>query len=237
MKNTPLDMADLASTLARVREVPVFSKAPGPSLGFLLEQASLCHLEAGECLIGRGSVPDSVHVLLRGHVGMFEGETRQNDYLVDLMPAPQMIGLSEALLGEPYGHSFFAADEVESLALPVDRLLALISTNPHLLQSMIGALSLRLHALVSQVNMLKTKRADQRLAEHLLGLMRENRGAESFDLPYDKKTLAAHLGIAPESLSRSISKLRKMGVSMDGKRVSIADAAVLEDYLFESVKV
>ncbi|CCQ73154.1 Crp/Fnr family transcriptional regulator [Magnetospira sp. QH-2] len=234
MKNTPLDTNELAGAVARVRLVPVFSKAPVQSLEFLLDQAEFCHLESGECLATRDTIPDRIHILLKGHVGMFEGETHQSDHLVDLVPAPQMIGLSEALLKEPYGHSFFAADAVESLALPVERLVSLVADDPHLLQSMIGALSLRLHSLVTQINMLKTKRADQRLAEHLLSLMRENRGDDSFDLPYDKKTLAAHLGIAPESLSRSIAKLRKMGVTIDGKRITIADAGVLEEFLFES---
>lgn len=49
-------------------------------------------------------------------------------------------------------------------------------------------------------------------------------------LPYDRTLISRRLGMQPESLSRILAKLRKLGVKTEQHQVVIQDVAVLIDY-------
>ena len=50
---------------------------------------------------------------------------------------------------------------------------------------------------------------------------------ESWTLPLDKAVIAKHLCMQPETLSRSLARLRTKGIAVDGNVVSITDVAEL----------
>ena len=70
----------------------------------------------------------------------------------------------------------------------------------------------------------------RRVARFLLSLTHQPTGAETIELPYEKSLIAAGIGIKPESLSRSFSRLREVGVQAHNGRVVIDDIAALRDY-------
>jgi CRP/FNR family transcriptional activator FtrB len=49
-------------------------------------------------------------------------------------------------------------------------------------------------------------------------------GTGRFVIPYDKRTLASYLGMAPENLSRSLVSLASVGVSVQGRSVSLTNS-------------
>ena len=49
-------------------------------------------------------------------------------------------------------------------------------------------------------------------------------------LPYDKTLISRRLGMQPESLSRILAKLRKLGVKTDTNQVVICDVTDLFDF-------
>jgi CRP/FNR family transcriptional activator FtrB len=57
---------------------------------------------------------------------------------------------------------------------------------------------------------------------------RETGGGHSFVIPFEKKVLAARLGIAPEALSRAFATLAKFDVRVEGASVIVKDWAALE---------
>jgi hypothetical protein len=46
-------------------------------------------------------------------------------------------------------------------------------------------------------------------------------------LPFDKALIASQLGMQPETLSRSLARLRAMGIAAEGNRIQISDIATL----------
>ena len=84
--------------------------------------------------------------------------------------------------------------------------------------------------LVKEVSNLKLRSSLERLANWLLRQARRDAGSAHFTIPFDKKTLAAKLGIAPEVLSRNFAALAAYGVTVSGKSVHVADLAGLEAF-------
>ena len=49
-------------------------------------------------------------------------------------------------------------------------------------------------------------------------------------IPYGKRVLASHLGMAPENLSRNLASLAPLGVAVRGRHVSLNDRAALAQF-------
>ena len=73
----------------------------------------------------------------------------------------------------------------------------------------------------------------QRLGGYLLSLTEPELGRTSVRLGYGKRVLAGRLGMRPESLSRSLNKLRKLGVTERAGVMTIRDISRLRDFCFE----
>jgi CRP/FNR family transcriptional activator FtrB len=67
----------------------------------------------------------------------------------------------------------------------------------------------------------------ERLANWLLAYRAERGGASRFELPFEKKVLAARLGVAPEVLSRSFAALAPYKVGVKGAVIEIRDVEAL----------
>jgi CRP/FNR family transcriptional activator FtrB len=72
---------------------------------------------------------------------------------------------------------------------------------------------------------LKLRTTVDRLGSYLLALADGSDGQAV--LPYEKKLVAANLGMSPESLSRAFAQLRSLGVSLVGRRVQFVDPEAL----------
>ena len=80
---------------------------------------------------------------------------------------------------------------------------------------MLAAASLHLKSLVEQIETIKLLSGPQRIAQFLLRLCsRQATGATTVELPYEKALIANRLGMKPESLSRSLTRLRPIGSAM-----------------------
>ena len=92
---------------------------------------------------------------------------------------------------------------------------------------MMASMSRRLRQLVNQVEDLSLKSSVERVAGYLAELCAEQTGGAIVRLPLDKAVIAKHLGMQPETLSRSLARLRTEGIVADGNTVRISDVAEL----------
>ena len=69
----------------------------------------------------------------------------------------------------------------------------------------------------------KLRTSLERLANWLVHRDKETGGAHRFVIPFEKKVLAARLGMAPEALSRAFATLAKFDVQIDGASVIVKD--------------
>jgi CRP/FNR family transcriptional activator FtrB len=81
--------------------------------------------------------------------------------------------------------------------------------------------------LLRHLTQTKSRDADTRLIGYLTDNVGVTKGAARFVLPGSKKALAAHLGITPETLSRSLKRLNRLGVTSKGSEMHIADVSRL----------
>jgi CRP/FNR family transcriptional regulator len=120
------------------------------------------------------------------------------------------------------------------LLVQKDGILALLRRQPELALRMLGSMSSHLRVLVSQLEDLTLKDVESRLANWLLNRCPEPRGEKParIELGMPKRVLAGELGTVPETLSRTLAKLREQKLlAVKGKSVVILSPARLEALL------
>jgi CRP-like cAMP-binding protein len=86
----------------------------------------------------------------------------------------------------------------------------------------------KMAALVYEIEALKSQNADQRLAHFLVKLCPQNEERCRFRLPYDKRLIAAQLGVKQETLSRAFAKLREIGVRTETRDILVESVSRLK---------
>jgi CRP/FNR family transcriptional activator FtrB len=120
------------------------------------------------------------------------------------------------------------------VTVPTAYFLGVLEERFDLALLMLSSMSLRLRHLIHQITELKLKTTAQRLGGFLLSLTDIASGQVEVQFPYDKKLVAEKLGMKPESLSRALMKLRKIGVSsVSDSSALIADIARLRAFCQE----
>ena len=100
-------------------------------------------------------------------------------------------------------------------------------SSPELALNLLGSMSRHLRRLVRQVEQLTNRSSLERLADFLLRLCPPGEPRAEIELPLDKVLVAARLGMQPETLSRSLARLRDAGVETRGSRIVVSDVAQL----------
>ena len=222
----PLD--DPLSVLA---DAPAFGALPDAVLRRIARKTEERVLPADTMLFEQGAKPAHLHLLLEGQVGLLGiGSDGHTTAVVEVLhPIDQFI-LAAVLTDAPYLMSARALTDVRVCLIDANELRQLVGAEPQLAVAMIVSLARQYRMLVRQVKDLKLRSTAQRLGCFLLELAREQDGARTVRLPYDKQLLAARLGTTPENLSRAFAALRAHGVRTSGASVTLEDRQRLTAY-------
>lgn len=149
-----------------------------------------------------------------------------------IMVASKSEILGENLLfGESnYNYSAVAISEAELFAFSVPELRLIMRSSAIIADNAAQILLQRNQHLQKEIEHLKVQSAQQRIGCFLLSNSKVSSGMANFDLPFEKSIIAAKLGMKPETFSRALADLKKYGVQVDGKIVSINDVMVLSNY-------
>ena len=149
----------------------------------------------------------------RGHVKAFRVLSGGREVTVYLFGPGDVFGFLPFLDGEPYPLSTRAVDRVEADVLLREDLLETVRQNPDVAMGLLALLGRRLREAFDRVAS-SSGGAVPRVAAALGSMVPAGKLSETVvvELPVAGHEYAAALGITPESLSRSISKLTEEGI-------------------------
>ena len=208
-------------------KVPLFAALNEEQLGRLLLRAKVQTVAAGSVLFNEGEEPAYLYVLLRGVVELYTAsETRECGIL--LLSPGDIFMPAASLFNEPYLNSARVLRRARLVMLDVEIMRREIHRAPALANGLSRALAGQFRMAVRQIIDLKCRSAPQRLASFLLRLVDESSLATSAELPVPKRSLAARVGMSPETLSRALQTLAEHGLLVRGTRVIVRDRKQIE---------
>jgi CRP-like cAMP-binding protein len=217
--------------LPLLRRVPLLEALPEPELGALQARSRLRPLQRGHTLFLQGQPAVSFFLVVEGWITVYRATPEGGRTVLHLLRRGETFAEPAALTLGHYPATAEAATDSVVLELPANLLEQAVRKDAETAMRVIAALSRRLHGLIGELERLTVKSAAQRVACFLLDLTPRDVGPAMVALPFDKRLVAARLGMQPESLSRALGRLRRYGVRANrGAVVEIEDLATLRGF-------
>lgn len=177
-------------------------------------------------IVSEGQPADFLHVIVSGLVQLVARDHARETTMAVLEP-PSTFIMAAVFLDRTYLQTARALESSRILLLPADPIRSFVARDIALANNVARDLAAAYRTVAQELKNQKLRPGLQRLANWLIRRDAETGGTGRIVLPYEKKVLAARLGMAPEILSRSFVTLAKYDVLVEGREVHIKDAKSL----------
>ncbi len=216
--------------VALLRQTAVFRDLRPEAVEHITRGCFVQGLPKGAVLFSEGDKPEFCHVILTGRVGLFTGVGAGRDVAVEFFGPGDIFIAPAVILDVPYLMSAKLAMDSRILMVPAETFRRHLRQQPDFAFTYLQQLSQHWRLLVEQIKDLKLKSAPQRVAAYLIDGSKQKTGPATINLREERKLLAGRLGMTPESLSRSLARLRPLGVTSRGRQVLISDIDQLRQF-------
>jgi len=180
----------------------------------------------GETLFGEGEEATGFYLLVSGHIKMCRVSQDGREKVLHFV-RPGETFAEAAFFGDgTYPAAACSLEAGEVLFLPKQGFMNLMSAKPQFGLNLVVSLSLALRRFVRQIEELTFADVTSRLASFLLKRAEEKStsygGITYLELGIKKGELAAQLGTASETISRTFRKLKEEAIiELEGRKVTI----------------
>lgn len=174
-----------------------------------------------------GTPADFLHVVVSGSVELFSRYRNQETEFAVIEP-PHAFIVAAVIANRCHLTSARVLQPSEILMIPADCVREAFDRDELFSRRMAIELAHSYRVVASELKRQTLLSAVERLANWLLDRDEETGGRHRFAIPFDKKTLAARLGMVPEVLSRGFATLGKYDVHVRCATVEIRDPAALD---------
>jgi CRP-like cAMP-binding protein len=203
-----------------------------------LEQLALgthqVNLPKGGILVNKGEMPDSLFIVLEGRIKISFISREGKEYIAEIFGPGQSFGEAVLFLDKPYPVTAQALRTSIVLSVSKTVILTCIDQCPNFSRKLIGGLCVRLADRIQALEFVTVYSSVQKVVGYLLREIEfiEPKGdSTNLRLSVNKATLAAHLDLTPETLSRVLHRLVDEGLlSVEGKVIRVRNIRKLRDY-------
>jgi CRP/FNR family transcriptional regulator, transcriptional activator FtrB len=218
-----------AHELTQLRCLPLFSEMAAESLERLLDAALLQQFPTGVILIHEGNHADFLHVLVDGLVEIFT-EQDGGEWGISLIHPVSTFILAAVVSDQPYLNSARTLTDSRVLLIPAQRVRAVFDQDVAFARIVARELASAYRSAVKKLKGCMARSSVERLANWILTEARSDANQGNIVIPFDRSTLASHIGTTRENLSRSLALLTEHGVRIRGREIVIDDREQLETF-------
>jgi CRP-like cAMP-binding protein len=210
-----------------LRELPIFKSLDEATLNRLALDAKFENVEDGAVIFRQGDPASTFVVVVQGFVRLLRIAASGDETVVRILSNGESVTVAPQGAGDLCCVSAEAVGSTCVLKIPAGRFARLTRESRELAEAVMRDARETINALIGEIELLKAYNADQRLARFILALCPSGEETCRIRLPYDKRLIAARLGVTQETLSRAFAKMRDIGVRTEAREVSIESASRL----------
>lgn len=215
--------------LQQLQSLPLFSGMKAESLQTLLDAALLQQFPTGVVLIHEGEPADFLHVLVDGLVEIFT-EQNADDWGISLIKPVSTFILAAVVGDQPYLNSARTLAGSRVLLIPAQRVRAIFDQDVAFARIVARELAFAYRSSVKKLKGHMARSSVERLANWILTEAQRDPDQPNIVVPFDRGTLASHIGTTRENLSRSLALLTEHGVRIRGREIVIDRKELLEAF-------
>lgn len=195
--------------IEKLRQHRYFCDLTLSQLEMLAEKVQCYRFEQGEIIFLDGAPTAGLWVVNEGHVKIFKTSSEGSEHIVHFVGPGDSFNDVSVMDGGPNPASAAALTQVIACNLSHEAIADAIRKDPELALCLIHSLAARARFLVNQVEELALYSVTTRVARFLV--KQEVDPSFNAAAPVNRTTLASHLAIKPETLSRALSALEAAG--------------------------
>ena len=192
--------------IEQMRDLRIFQGVEPTRVDAMLKTSFLQRFPAGVELVREGDPADFLHVVVEGKVEVFS-TYRDRETTVSVLGPGQCFIMAAVVLDRVYLKSGRSLTPSRILLVPADAVRLYFAEDPAFARCLAMDLAEAYRMVVKELKNQKLRSGLERLANWLLAYRVEHGNGTRLELPFEKKVLAARLGMAPEVLSRSFAAL------------------------------
>ncbi|MDD3925207.1 MAG: Crp/Fnr family transcriptional regulator [bacterium] len=195
-----------------LKKCNLFSGLEEDQLDELSGISRIAEYEAGDGIFNAGDPAAGLFFLVSGSVKIYRLSIDGREQILHIIRPGEPFGEVAVF----HGGTFPAGAEAtaRSIVISISRqdFIDAIARHPALSLGMLATLSLRLRSFADLVEDLSLKEVSARLAKHILDLSVRAGGTDRVVTEGCRKELAARLGTAGETLSRTLSRMKEQSI-------------------------
>jgi CRP/FNR family transcriptional activator FtrB len=215
-----------ASDREKILSLNLFGSTSAENIDTLLSASFLQRFPAHVDLIREGEQPDFFHIVIQGLVEIFATD-RGRETTVTVAGPGQSFILAAVMLDQPYLQAARTMNPSHILMLPATLVRRTFDIDPGFARVIATELAQAYRTIAREVKNQKLRTSLERLANWIIRIHDHQGKAGFITLPYDKRTLAARLGMTPENLSRNFASLEEYGVDVAGREIRLNNLPAL----------
>lgn len=224
---TGADRADL-DTLS---SLPMFHGLDPATMRKVLGEAHVHRYSKDRYLFAQEDPATAFYVVFEGWVKLFRLSEDGREAVIALIGPGESFAEAAMFDSHLYPVAGTVVEDARMLVVPTESFLGHLREDNRLCFQIMGAMSRWLRHFVQEVEHLTAHTTAERLADFLLKLCPRQHGPATIRLPTDKSLIAGRLGMQPETFSRSLAKLRPLGVETRGQDILVRDVVALQEAL------
>jgi CRP/FNR family transcriptional regulator, transcriptional activator FtrB len=218
-----------AHELLQLKSLPLFSEMTAQSLESLLDAALLQQFPTGVTLIREGDQADFLHVLVEGLVEIYT-EQAGGEWGISLINPVSTFILAAVVSDQPYLNSARTLADSRVLLIPARRVREIFDQDVAFARIVARELALAYRGAIKKLKGYMARSSVERLANWILTEAHRDGTQESVVIPFDRGTLASHIGTTRENLSRNLALLTEHGVRVRGREIVMDRKDLLEAF-------
>jgi CRP/FNR family transcriptional activator FtrB len=218
-----------AHELQQLKSLQLFSEMTAQSLERLLDAALLQQFPTGVTLIREGEPADFLHVLVDGLVEIYTDQAGAEWGISLINPVSTFI-LAAVISDQPYLNSARTLADSRVLLIPARRVRETFDQDVAFARIVARELAFAYRGAVKKLKGYMARSSVERLANWILTEARRDDTQETVVIPFDRGTLASHIGTTRENLSRNLALLTEHGVRIRGREIVMDRKELLEAF-------
>lgn len=208
--------------IEELRKLPLFSVMSPESIDQLLDAAFLQKFPAGVVLIHESTQADFLHVLIDGLAEIYT-EQDGGEWGISLINPVSTFIPAAIISNRPYLSSARTLLESRVLLIPARRVREVFDQDIVFARVIAKELARAYRGSVKKLKGYMARSSVERLANWILVEAQKDARQGNVVIPFDRSTLASHIGTTRENLSRNLAHLTDHGVRIRGREIVIDD--------------
>ncbi len=205
-----------------LRHSPLFMDMTEDNFQKLIRPSFVQSFPSRTTLLSEDEPADFLFVVLDGLV-LMSAKSTESETVLEILRTGDIFILAAVLNDDVCLQSAQTLNAARMLMIPASLVRGLMSEDVNFMRAIVFETARAYRRLVRELKAQKLRGSVQRLANWIIRESLLNNGTDLVTIPYEKRTLAAYLGMTPENLSRSFASLSGHGVSIHASAVKIND--------------